>query len=179
MTTYVALLRGINLGSHAKIKMPALRALFEALDFADVQTYLQSGNVVFTTSDKDASVVASAIEQRISQDLKLTVPVLMRTAADLKRIVERNPYLDQEQDFAKLHVTFLAEEPDAQRVSDLDLSFGEPDAFTVAGQEIYLHCPNGYGRTKLTGTWFERRLKVGATNRNWKTVTALHDLALG
>ena len=179
MTTYVALLRGINLGSHAKIAMPKLRALFESLDYADVRTYLQSGNVVFSATGQDASDIAAQIERRLHRDLDLKVPVLLRTGTDLKRIIANNPYLDRETDFARLHVTFLADEPDPKRLADIDPAFGEPDAFSVVGQEIYLHCPNGYGRSKLIATFFERRLKVGATNRNWKTVTALHGLANG
>jgi uncharacterized protein (DUF1697 family) len=177
MTTYVALLRGINLGSHAKIAMPKLRALFESLNYAEVRTYLQSGNVVFAATTTDTSGIAAQIEQRIHQDLGLKVPVLLRTGTDLRRIAANNPFLDRETDFAKLHVTFLADEPDRQRVADIDPGFGAPDAFSVVGREIYLHCPNGYGRSKLIATFFERRLKVGATNRNWKTVMALYDLA--
>ncbi len=176
MTTYAALLRGINLGSHAKIKMPALRQVFLDLGHADVQTYLQSGNVVFTSDDEDADTLATAIERRIKHDLDLTVPVLLRSQAELAEVVANNPFLKQQADPATLHVTFLADEPDRERVAGIDPAFGEPDAFSIVGRELYLVCPSGYGRTKLNNNFFERRLKVGATTRNWKTVTKLHDL---
>jgi uncharacterized protein (DUF1697 family) len=179
MTTYAALLRGINLGSHAKIKMPALRQLFEALGHADVQTYLQSGNVVFTADDADPDKLARAIERRIKHDLDLTVPVLLRSQAELADIVANNPFLKQKADPATLHVTFLAEEPDRERIDAIDSAFGEPDGFAIVGRELYLHCPGGYGRTKLNNNFFERRLKVGATTRNWKTVTRLRELTGG
>ena len=179
MTTYAALLRGINLGSHAKIKMPDLRQLMLDLGHADVQTYLQSGNIVFTADDQDTDRLAQQIEQRITRDLDLAVPVLLRSHAELTRIVAENPYLKQRSDPATLHVTFLAAAPAHERLAGLDPAFGEPDAFTIVGREIYLACPNGYGRTKLSNTLFERRFRVGATTRNWKTVTELHELTGG
>ena len=176
MTTYAALLRGINLGSHAKIKMPALGQLFLDLGHTDVQTYLQSGNVVFRSDDKDPDTLARAIERRIKHDLDLVVPVLLRSEAELADVVANNPFLKQQADPATLHVTFLADAPDRERLDSIDPAFGEPDAFAVVGHDLYLRCPNGYGRTKLNNNFFERRLKVGATTRNWKTVTKLHEL---
>jgi len=176
MTTYAALLRGINLGSHAKIRMPDLKRLFLDLGHADVQTYLQSGNVVFTSTGKDASRLAGEIERRITRDLGLAVPVLLRTGPELADVVAKNPFLREQADPATLHVTFLADEPDGERLASLDPAAYAPDAFAVAGREVYLHCPHGYGRTKLNNTFFERRLGVVTTTRNWKTVTKLREL---
>jgi uncharacterized protein (DUF1697 family) len=176
--SYVALLRGINLGAHNKVSMPDLRTLFGRLGAEDVETYVQSGNVVFKSADAPAELTR-AIEKRIRRDLSLDVTVLLRTQPQLARILTRNPFSDGGRDPTKLHVTFLAEKPDRTRVGGLDPQRAEPDEFRVVGEEIYLHCPNGYGRSKLTNAYFEKQLGVAATTRNWKTVTKLAELAAG
>jgi uncharacterized protein (DUF1697 family) len=177
MQTYVALLRAINLGSRNKIAMADLRKLFEALGAEDVTTYVQSGNVVFKSPLRSASKLTRAIEGRISRDLGLDVRVLLRTGPQLAKVVDGNPFAKGAPDAATLHVTLLAERPGAASVRDLDPAAGQPDEFRVVGQEVYLHCPNGYGRSKLTNAYFEQRLSVAATTRNWKTVTKLAELA--
>ena len=176
MTTYVALLRGINVGGRTKVRMDDLRRAFAALCHADVKTYLQSGNVVFTCPEREPSRVAGEIERLIAGDLGVTTTVLLRRGHDLARLVANNPFLAGETDPTRLHVTFLADAPDDDRVARLDTTVGEPDAFSLVEREVYLHCPNGYGRTRLNNAFFERRLGVAATTRNWKTVTALRDL---
>jgi uncharacterized protein (DUF1697 family) len=172
--THVALLRGINLGARNKIKMPDLRELFEELGAGDVSTYLQSGNVVFA-----GSLEASAIEARIKRDLGLEIVVLIRTGADLARLVARNPFAERASDLKQLHVTFLAESPGAARVKELDPERSPPDEFHVTGRDVYLYTPNGYGRSKLSNAYFEKKLGVAATSRNWNTVTNLAELARG
>jgi uncharacterized protein (DUF1697 family) len=178
MTTYLALLRGINVGGRTRVAMADLRRLFTALGHTEVTSYLQSGNVLFESA-VEAARLAGDIEQRIAQDLGLSVTVLVRTGADLERIVANNPFLGRNVDPTKLHLTFLAEAPESARVARLEAPGGEPDEFFLAGREIYLHCPNGYGRTKLNNAYFERRLALVATTRNWKTVTTLSNLANG
>jgi uncharacterized protein (DUF1697 family) len=172
--TYVAMLRGINLGGHKRVAMQDLRALVAALPAQDVQTYVQSGNVVFR-SGQTAAALVSALEERIRSGLGLDVTVLLRTEAQLRRVVSGNPFAGV--DVAKLHVTFLAEKPARDGARELEASDFHPDGLRVVGQEVYLHCPNGYGRSKLGNTFLERRLGTAATTRNWKTVTALADLA--
>jgi uncharacterized protein (DUF1697 family) len=174
---YVAMLRGINVGGKNKIKMPDLQALFVDLGHADVVTYIQSGNVVFTSRAKGAPALASAIEKQIARDFGLEIPVVLRTRAELAKVIARNPFANA--DLAKVHVTFLAQKPAAALVRALDGHTSEPDEFRVAGREIYLHCPEGYGITKLNNTFWERRLKTAATTRNWNTVTKLLALAGG
>jgi uncharacterized protein (DUF1697 family) len=174
--TYAALLRGINLGSHNKISMADLRALFEELDADDVQTYVQSGNVVFR-SKLTAAELEKAVEREIENALSLHVTVLIRTKAQLAKIVRDNPFLDREKPEKALHVTFLARKPPPARVRELDPAGFEPDTFDVSGREVYLHFPNGYGRSKLSNAYFEKALDVRATTRNWRTVNALADLA--
>jgi uncharacterized protein (DUF1697 family) len=179
MTTYVALLRGINVGGRTKVGMDDLRRLFVALGHADVKSYVQSGNVLFSGPVEESSRLADDIQRRIARDLGVTVTVLLRTRDDLAYVVANNPFLSRETDLAKLHVTFLADAPDHERVARLDTPSGGPDEFSLAGREVYLHCPRGYGRTKLNNAYLERRLGVAATTRNWNTVTKLCDLASG
>jgi uncharacterized protein (DUF1697 family) len=177
LKTYVALLRGINLGARNKVSMADLRALFLALESEDVKTYVQSGNVVFKSPVGSAAELSRAIEKRIDRDLGLRVTVLVRTPAQLEKLRAGNPFARNEKDPIKLHVTFLAETPGRDRVRKLEQTEAGPDAFRVVGREIYLHCPNGYGRSKLSNAYFEKQLDVAATTRNWKTVTKLAELA--
>lgn len=174
--TYVALLRGINLGGRNRIAMADLRALVAALGHEDVQTYLQSGNVVFRSADRSAQA-RRALEARIARDLGLAVTVLLRTKNDLTKLVARNPFAESADEARALHVTFLADAPHAGRARKLDPAQWSPDEFRLSGREVYLHCPNGYGRSKLSNAFFEQRLGVAATTRNWKTVTSLAELA--
>jgi uncharacterized protein (DUF1697 family) len=173
---YVALVRGINLGGRNKVSMADLRALIAGLGAEDVATYVQSGNVIFRSADGPGKLT-EAIEERIRRDLGLSVTVLLRTRPQLARVLAGNPFTSGGEASTKLHVTFLAEKPDLARVRELDPEHAEPDQFRVVGQEIYLHCPNGYGRSKLTNAHFEKKLGVAATTRNWNTVTKLAELA--
>jgi uncharacterized protein (DUF1697 family) len=175
--TYVALLRGINLGARNKVSMADLRKLFVTLGAEDVRTYVQSGNVVFKGPVGSPAELVQAIEERITRELGLSVAVLLRTKAELAKILGTNPFAKGARDAAKLHVTFLAEAPDPARVRQLEAKQFEPDEFRVAGAEIYLHCPDGYGRTKLSNAYLEKQLGIRATTRNWKTVTKLAELA--
>jgi uncharacterized protein (DUF1697 family) len=175
MKAYVALLRGINLGARNKVSMADLRALFAALGAVDVATYVQSGNVLFSSTDS-AGKLTEAIEKRIRSDLGIEVAVLLRTQPQLAKVLARNPFADDVSDPTKLHVTFLADKPDPARVRKLDTTLAEPDEFRVSGQEVYLHTPNGYGRSKLSNAYFEKQLDVRATTRNWRTVTKLAEL---
>jgi len=177
MKTYVALLRGINVGGKRKIPMAGLRPLISSLGFEDVVTYVQSGNVVFRSPTGDGRDITSRIEQRIADVFGIDVAVLLRTTAELEEIAESNPFLAKEADLSRLHVVFLNGVPGADAVSQLDPNRSPPDEFRLHGREIYLRLPNGAGRSKLTIDYFERRLGVGATARNWNTLTKLVALA--
>jgi uncharacterized protein (DUF1697 family) len=177
MKTYVALLRGINLGARNKVPMPELKSALESLGFEDVVTYIQSGNVVFRSSSGGAKEIAARIEQRIEEVFGLSIAVVLRTPAELKSIAQSNPFLRRETDLTKLHAVFLKSRPSAKAIAQLDPERSTPDEFSVRGHEIYLHLPNGFGRSKLTLDYFERRLGVDATARNWKTVVKLLELA--
>jgi uncharacterized protein (DUF1697 family) len=176
MSRAVALLRGINVGGHRKVPMAELRRSFEGLGCTEVETYLQSGNVVFETGGLRLADLAAAIEHQVAADFQVEVSVLVRTGAEMGRLERANPYRSEGADESKLHVTFLADRPKPPSVSALDEHTGTPDAFVVIGREVFLHCPGGYGTTKLTNGFFERHLGVTATTRNWRTVTKLCEL---
>ncbi len=168
------MLRGVNV-SNNKLAMADLRALLTDLGGEDVRTYLQSGNAVFGHATADVAELAQSIENGLAE-LGVSSKVLLRTSEQLAATLAGNPFLERESDPAKLHVTFLAEEPAADRVQRLQAPAGETATFQLADQEVYLHCPDGYGRTKLTNSFFESRLATVATTRNWRTVTALAEL---
>ncbi len=176
MNTFVALLRGINVGGRSIVRMGELRSLFASLGHSDVRTYVQSGNVVFASADA-RSHVAEGLERRIEEVFGLQVPVLLRTAEELAGVAAGNPFLGTIDDLAKLHVVFLADPPAPSAVARLDPDRSPPDALAVSGREVYLRLPHGAGRTKLTVEYFERALGTRATARNWRTVTKLLELA--
>lgn len=177
MSTYVAMLRGINVGGQQKMSMADLRALFVGLGHTDVATYIQSGNVIFTSRSNKASSLARASEEQIADRLGLAVTVLLRTRDQLGEVIDGNRFIRRGVDPAKLHVTFLAGALDAARPTDIAAHGFKPDEFMTGRHEVYLHCPNGYGRTKLNNAFWERRLGLQATTRNWNTVVKLFELA--
>ena len=180
MNTYVSMLRGINVGGKKRIQMQQLVALYESLGLSNVRTYVQSGNVVFDSAAADASRLARLIEEGITKTFGFSAAVVIRTKDELRRIVESNPFLkDNEIDIDKLHVTFLSGYPHEAGLDQARAAGDGSDSFVVLDREVYLHCPNGYGRTKLSNDFFEKKLKVTGTTRNWRTVTALLQIVGG
>ncbi|MFG3708620.1 DUF1697 domain-containing protein [Micromonospora sp. NPDC047670] len=177
MDRWVALLRGVNVGG-AKVAMADLRRLVAGLGHDDVKTYLQSGNVVFGSTVRDAEALARGIERAIADELGLSVPVLVRSGRELAAVAGGNPYADREDDPTRLLVAFLATVPEKSAVTALTVPGGENVAFTVTGREVYLHYPDGgYGRSKFTNNYLEKQLGVVATTRNWRSVRALAEQA--
>lgn len=176
MKTYISLLRGINVSGQKKIKMEELRALYESLGLERVATYIQSGNVIFESALK-ADELVSRIEQSIERQFGYPVTVILRSLSQWREIVDKNPFFEQSEDPSKLHVTLLAEMPEPQCFDKLSEVQSGEDRYVVDGQQLYLHCPNGYGRSKLANTVIERKLKVAATTRNWKSMMALQEMA--
>jgi uncharacterized protein (DUF1697 family) len=174
VTRYVALLRAVNLGNHKKLAMPALRNLLGGLGHTEVETYLQSGNAVFTADEPDGSRVAAEIEERLAAELGVVTEVILRTSGELREVIDRNPM--EVGDPAKYTVWFLLEPPAPTWLDGLDVAAFAPEEMRAGEQEIYLSLPNGTGRAKLPVA-LGRRLKVPATMRNWRTVTALAELA--
>ena len=178
MPTWVALLRGINVSRQKPIPMERLRSSFASMGFRGVRTYVQSGNVVFETAANIRDALTRKIEEGIHRDFGFSVVVILRTAKELEKIVKTNPFLSEETiEQAKLHVTFLAKPPIKTALKNLETLPTSPDRLRLIGCEIYLYCPDGYGRTKLSNSAFEKRLSVGATTRNWRTTTVLCEMA--
>ena len=177
MPVYIAMLRGINIGPHKRMKMDKLRASCEALEFEQVKTYVQSGNVVFKATKQSSASLGKKLKDRIVRDFGFSAPVITRTADEIEMVIQDNPLLKEKSiDVAKLHVTFLSELPVVAALKKLDSLPQQPDRFCCLRREIYLYCPNGYGQTKLTNNLFEKQLAVGATTRNWKTVNNLYEM---
>jgi uncharacterized protein (DUF1697 family) len=176
MSVFVTFLRGVNMAGHCTIKMADLISLYKKLGFKDAVTYIQSGNVIFTSADNEETI-ASGIENAILKKFGYTVPVMVRTADEIQKINQLNPYIhDKDFDPAKSAVIFLYGEPDRDQLLKVaDVNY-PPDRFKVTGKEIFIYCPNGFGRTKLYTNFFENRMKVTGTARNWKTVTAIMEI---
>jgi uncharacterized protein (DUF1697 family) len=179
MTIYIAMLRGINVSGHKIIKMERLRAMFEAMGFGQVKTYVQSGNVLFET-DEPAASLSAKIQKRILKDFDFDVPVLTKSAKELADIVKRNPFTKEKGlDETKWHVTFIADDPPKNALELLQPLATGDEQVKIVGRAVYLHCPNGYGNTKLTNTTIEKKLSGGATTRNWNTTKTLLKMAEG
>ena len=175
----IALLRGINVGGKNKLPMKELAALFVDAGCEEVRTYIQSGNVVFRTGSAVGEEISSIISASILERFGYRVPVIVRTAGELEEIAQGNPFVKAGAETDKLHVMLLAELPESASVESLDPERSAGDEFAVLGREIYLHCPNGVARSKLTNSYFDSRLSTTSTSRNWKTVRKLLELAAG
>ncbi|MBP1929458.1 uncharacterized protein (DUF1697 family) [Methanolinea mesophila] len=177
MTTFVSLLRGINVGPNTTVKMEDLGMLYRSLGLENIRTYLRSGNVLFDAPDRESDTLATTIEDSLAGATGFPVKVLLRTGEELSRIALDNPFLREKScNPGALHVTFLSGLPAAGPVGEMYRVRDETDRFIVRGTEIYLCCPQGYGRTKFSNAFFEKRLALVATTRNWKTVTALAEM---
>jgi uncharacterized protein (DUF1697 family) len=170
-STHVALLRGVNLGGKNCVPMKELAEIFANAGCADVRTYIQSGNVVFRATRALAESLPPRITEQIAKRFGCQIPVVLRTAEQLAAAVRNNPFREVPQE--ALHVYFLAGLPDASRLAQLDPNRSKPDAFVVHGREIYLHLPNGIGRSKLTNAYFDSKLATTSTARNWRTTLKL------
>ena len=179
MNTYIALLRGINVSGYNKIKMVDLKQLFIDLSFNNITTYIQSGNVIFQDEENDVSKIENNILKAIKTKFGYDLKVLVITKNELETIFNSNPYLNRSSiDITKLCVTFLSTNPIVENIAEIEtLVSNNEDEFKVIGKIIYLHCPTGFAKTKLTNNLFERKLKSIATTRNWKTITKLVELS--
>jgi len=179
MQTYISLLRGINVSGQKKIIMSDLKELYAKQGFSNVQTYIQSGNVVFNyEKTQDYFEIAAIIEQAIEKKYDFQVPVLIRQAIDLKRTLENNPYAEMNGvDLKRVGVTFLEKHPTNENLLKLGEINFPPDEFIVDGLNIYLHCPEGFGKSKISNKLFENKLKVRATSRNLRTINKLIEMS--
>ncbi|WP_037914109.1 DUF1697 domain-containing protein [Actinacidiphila yeochonensis] len=176
-TRYVALLRGINVGGHARLPMDTLRGLLAAMGGTEVRTHLQSGNAVFTHAKEDPDVLAAELERRIADDSGLDVACLVRTGTDLRRVVESNPFPMDGVDGSRFLVVFLSGPPPLDKLATLDQDSYAPDEFRPGEREIYAHLPGSIRNSKLAARFTDRWLGMTATARNWNTVARLLELS--
>jgi len=174
---YVALLRGINVGGKNKLPMKDLAAMFSAAGCASVETYIQSGNVVFEAHPAVAERLPATIAGTILERWRYRVPVVVRTADEVKDVARGNPFVAAGQSPDALHVVFLADKPRPAGVASLDVRRSPPDEFAVRGREIYLRLPNGVARSKFTNAYFDSTLGTTSTVRNWRTVLKLVEMS--
>ena len=175
MSCYLALLRGVNV-TGSTLRMAELKESLTDMGLEDVQTYLQSGNVVFK-SKEDAATLAGQIEARIKKDFELSISVLVLTAKEIDAIASKNPLWPKSGgEGSHFHATFLFAPVTKKNFDAIKLPAAEGEKAVLGKGAVLLHCPHGYGRTKLNNTYFEKTLGVKATTRNWKSVMALRDL---
>lgn len=176
MNTYIALLRGINVSGQKLINMKDFKALLLKSGFENAMTYIQSWNVVFQSSEKDKNTLAKKMNELIKNHYGFEAPILILTEKEVAEIIKKNPYNNGKRDPSKLHITFLSEAPKEELLSSVRDEKFQSDEFAIDNQNIYLYCPDGYGMTKFSTTFFEKKLEVTATTRTWKTMEALENL---
>lgn len=181
MTVYIALLRGINVGGKNKIKMAELKQMFESLGFKQVQTYIQSGNVLFESNETE-SALREKIEKEIKKEFGLTIPVVLRTADELNRIANNCPFTEEEIQLAKstgeaesLYVAMLSEVPSQTGIEKLQKYSNEEEKYQIAGRDIYLLFHHSIRNSKLASSL--DKIGVYVTVRNWNTINKLVELA--
>ncbi len=172
------MLRGVNVGGHNKIKMAALRVLYESLRLRDVHTCVQSGNVVFRSDEEDLGLLATRIQKGVARTFGCRPDIILRTTSELRAVIERNPFAARRNiDPRKFLVTFLAIDPGAEaRTKALGIKT-DPEELRIEGREAYIYFPNGMARPKMRWPLIEKTLKTSGTGRNWNTVTKLLEIA--
>lgn len=173
MATYTAWLRGINVGGNNKLPMKELRALFEEEGGVDVASYIQSGNILFDGTAAAAKTMGARIAARIEEEFGFTSPVIVRSAAAIKKIATKHPMGNAAAEPKAFSVGFLQKKPTAAQVKAMEVDRFLPDRWTVVGSDVYLHYPNGVARSKLTNAYLDRALSTVSTVRNWNTLTKM------
>jgi len=177
--TYLALLRGVNVGGKNKLPMKDLAAMFVEAGCLEVRTFIQSGNVVFKAAGGIAAKVPGLVAAQIATRFGYKTPVVLRTAAQLAEVHSGNPFLEMGATEDSLFVLFLADQPTLAAVAALDPERSPGDTYIVRGREVYMRLPNGTADSKLTNAYFDSRLATVSTGRNWRTVTKLLEMTRG
>ncbi len=177
MATFVTLFRAINVGGNNPVKMPVLKEMHEALGFKKVSSYLQTGNLVFESTETDLIQLANQIKKEFEKTFGFSTEVLVRSAAELKELFKKNPFLERPEKETKwIIVIFLSASADEQGKAALLKAHAGPEEIFIADKELYIYYPEGIGRSKLSNTFIEKNLKVSGTGRNWNTVTKLLEM---
>jgi len=178
MKTYIALLRGINVSGQKKIKMAELKTHLEELNYKNVRTYIQSGNVIFEHEAGKPQHLEKEIEKIIVEKYGFEVPTIVKSPSELEYVLKHNPFLnDPGKDIKRMYVTFLSAVPSAAYIGQLDNINHSPEEFILEGQHIWFYSPDSYSNAKMNNNFFEGKLKVHATTRNWRTVNKLLEIA--
>ncbi|HEY3975494.1 MAG TPA: DUF1697 domain-containing protein [Candidatus Sulfotelmatobacter sp.] len=177
MPVVISMLRGINVGGHNKIKMDALRALYESVKCEGPRTYVQSGNVIFRTKEKHSSALAKKIQNAIEKKFGCCPDVVLRTTEEMRRAIAANPFGGRDLEPGKILVTFLAAEPGPEAQSMLLVFKKYPEELHLKGRELYIYFPNGAGKSKLPWSTIGKLLKTTGTARNWNSVTKMLAIA--
>ena len=175
MISYVALLRGINVGGHKKILMADLKVLFEKLNFKNVQTYIQSGNIIFQSNEEKIEVLESRIKDQIVVQYGFEVSVLVKTHSEIKNILNKCPF--NEEIKVNSYFILLSSIPDKKLVESMMATKYPNEEFQIIDSCVYIYYTNGYGKAKCGTNFFERKLKVSATARNYRTLKKLIELS--
>lgn len=179
MKTYIALLRGINVGGRNKIKMADLRMMLQKMDFDEVQTYIQSGNVIFKSAHKNTSILEQEIKSNIATTFGLQVPVLVKDRTDLVSILKESPFTNPvDIESNRIYYVLLKNKLQDGYSTNLDQQNYPNELFVITENCVYLNCLKGAGKAKLTNALIEKKLKVEATTRNYKTMLKLIELSL-
>ncbi|WP_430817441.1 DUF1697 domain-containing protein [Carboxylicivirga sp. RSCT41] len=175
MNKKVAILRGINVGGKRKVLMNDLKLLCRKIGWMHVETYIQSGNVIFD-SDHSNAQLEEGLEQAIEEQYGFDVPVIVRSSSEIKALIDKNPFYDKDVDIIKLHLTFLKDSPTNECIEKAKACVHDQDQFEVVDKNVFIRCEGKYHQSRLTNAFFEKNLKLGATTRNWKTVLKLKEL---
>ena len=178
MKTYIALFRGINVGGKNSLPMKELAAILDDLQCQNIKTYIQSGNVVFESKENDPARLANKIGLEIKKRRGFEPYVLLLGLEKLEKVIKSNPFPEAESDPKTLHVGFLASTPKDPDLKKLESIKSDSERFRLIGNAFYLHAPEGIGRSRLAANT-ERLLGVSMTDRNWRTVCKLMEMAKG
>ena len=178
MPVIVSMLRGVNLGSHNRIKMDALRTLYAPLKLREPQTYVQSGNVIFKTEEEDLARLTQRIQNGIRRTFGFRPDVIVRTSSEMRDVIAKNPFANRRDiEPSKLLVTFLAGDPGLEARDALLKIKTDPEELRIDCRELYIYFPHGMARPKLSWPVIERILKTPGTGRNWNSVTNMCKIA--
>ncbi len=178
MNIYIALLRGVNVSGQKKIPMAELRNMLNKMDYKDVSTYIQSGNVVFTSAEKNTETLEKEINRRIQDSFGFDVPVLVKSKTDLGKIIQQNPYTNPEAlENKQVYFVLLQNAPNTENIEAFQTDVYQNEKCLITKDCVYLLCINGYGNAKLNNNLIERKLKVKATTRNYRTMLKLMEMA--
>lgn len=173
MKTYVSLLRAVNMGRRNRMRMDVLKRMYESIGLCKVETYLQSGNVIFQTKENSEKALESLIAAKITETFGFQVEVIVLTMGDLQEIIAKNPFAEREEKFT--FATILSEMPHNVDIENIKNKSSEKEGFKIIGRVVYFYMPGGYAKTKLNDTLIEKIFKTKATSRTLRTINALID----